>query len=367
MAGKKEYDYLIVGAGLFGSTFAHQAGLANKKCLVIDKRDHIGGNCYTEDRYGVNVHVYGPHIFHTSNPKIWAYVNELAEFNNFVNRPKVNYRDKLYSFPINLFTLYQLYGVQTPQRAKEVLAQKRLKINDPQNLEDWCLSQVGHEIYKTFIYGYTKKQWGREPKDLPASIIRRIPIRLTFDDNYFSDTYQGIPVGGYTPIFEKMLKKAEVQLSTDYFEDRFKFDTIAKKVLYTGMIDEYYNYMFGELEYRGLIFQHMLSGVPDYQGNAVVNYTDENVTYTRIVEHAHFQKQTLVDSYITKEFPAPYKRGDIPYYPVGDAKNTETYNKYKFLADREGKTLFGGRLASYKYWDMHQVIGASLNLAEKEL
>lgn len=360
-----KYDYLIVGGGLFGAVFAREMSEAGRKCLVVDKRDHIGGNCYTEDVKGINVHKYGPHIFHTSNKYVWEYVNKFAVFNHFVNRPKVSYGNHLYSFPINLATLNKVYGVVTPEEARAVLEKEKVKIEHPANLEEWCLSQIGENLYNIFVYGYTKKQWGREPKDLPQSIIKRLPVRLTYDDNYFNDVYQGIPVGGYTPIFEKLLAKSEVKLNTDYFSHKKALDSLADKVLYTGMIDEFYDYRFGELEYRGLRFEHEEVGVPDYQGVAVVNYTSEFVPYTRIVEHSHFQFYTPKKSYITREYPAGFNRGAIPYYPIGDKTNSELFNQYKELATQESKYIFGGRLANYQYHDMHQIIPAALKLAAK--
>lgn len=366
----KQYDYLIVGAGLFGATFAWKMTQAGKRCLVIDKRAHIGGNCYTEDRDDINIHMYGPHIFHCTNKSVWEHVNQFATFNHFTYRPKVAFKNKIYSFPINLMTLYQVFGCTTPDRAREVLARERAKVGiaDPQNLEEYGLSQLGEWLYRIFIYGYTKKQWGREPRELPASILKRIPIRLTYDDNYFDDPYQGIPVGGYTPMFQKMLQGVKVFLDCDYFKDKRALDELAKKTLFTGMLDEYYDYRFGRLEYRGLKFNHVfLNGVPDWQGNAAINYTDHTVDYTRIIEHHHFQMKSVKHSWITYETPDTYAEGKIPYYPVGDAHNLHLFSMYRELADRESDTLFGGRLASYKYWDMHQTIPAALQLADREL
>lgn len=360
----KKYDYLIVGAGLFGSTFAWRATQAGKRCIVIDKRDHIAGNCYTENQNGVNIHKYGPHIFHTSSESTWNHVNQFADFNNFSYRPKVDFNGEIYSFPINLMTLYQVYGVKTPEEARQMLASERVKIDNPQNLEEWCLSKVGVLLYETFIQGYTKKQWWRDPKDLPASIIKRIPIRLTYDDNYFNDRYQGIPISGYTPMFEKMLKKSDVHLNSEFFS--YEWHGRANRILYTGMIDEYYDYQFGELEYRGLRFETEWKDTSDWQGNAAINYTAEDVPYTRIIEHAHFQQQLPISTAITREYPTEYKKGDIPYYPVGDKKNLEIYAKYKELADQEKNVIFGGRLANYIYADMHQIIPMAMKLADKE-
>ncbi len=365
------YDYLIVGSGLFGSTFAQQATEKGRRCLIIDKRNHNAGNAYTESIEGINVHKYGPHIFHTSDEKIWSYVNRFAKFNNFVNRPKVNYKGEIYSFPINLFTLYQLFGVKTPEEASSLLDRIRIESEvkgNQMNLEEWVLSQVGEEIYSKFIYGYTKKQWGRDPKDLPSSIIRRLPIRLTFDDNYFTDTYQGIPIGGYTKMIEKMQEGCEVMLGTDYFERKDYFDGLAKNVIFTGAIDEFFNYEYGPLEYRSLKFESEILEVPDYQGNAVVNYTEEEIPYTRICEHKHFEFTKSKSTIITREYPAPWDSNKERYYPINDLENNTRYSRYKKLADEiYPKYIFGGRLAEYKYYDMHQVIGSALSAAKREI
>lgn len=361
------FDYLVVGAGLFGSTFAHQANLKGKKCLVIDKRDHIGGNCYTKLENGVDVHVYGPHIFHTSSKRIWDYISQFTSFNGFINRPKSRIGNSVFSFPINLMTLHQLWGVATPDEARKKLAEVRKPCSDPRNLEEWIVSQVGQEIYQKFVYGYTKKQWMREPRDLPASIIRRIPIRLTYDDNYFNDVYQGIPTEGYTAIFEKMLDGCEVKLGVDFFAERQSLEKLARKTVYTGKIDEYFNYSLGELQYRSLKF-HNETHVGDYQGNAIVNYPSQDVPWTRIVEHKHFTPERCIDkTVITKEHPADCNRGDTPYYPIGDELNLAKYNEYKKLASSCTSLVFGGRLAEYRYYDMHQVIGSALKKASEEL
>jgi UDP-galactopyranose mutase len=354
------YDFLIVGGGLFGSTFAQQAKEKGKKCLIIDSRNHIGGNVYTENKEGINIHAYGAHIFHTNNDEIWNYINKFAIFNHFVNRPKVNYKDKLYSFPINLFTLYQLWGVKTPEEAKLKLESVKIKIQEPKNLEEWILSQVGQELYYTFIYGYTKKQWGKEPKDLPSFIIKRLPIRLNFDDNYFFDKYQGIPIGGYTKIIENMTEGVEVILNENYFDKRDYWNQKAKKIIFTGKIDEFYNYKYGELEYRSLQFKTERYKIKDYQGNAVINYTDQNTPYTRILEHKHFEFGQQDYTYITKEYPDDWNRNKIPYYPVNNDKNNDLYKKYRQISEKENNILFGGRLAEYKYYDMHQIIGSAL-------
>ncbi len=365
---KKQYDYLCVGSGFYSTVFAQQMKENGKTCLIIDKRSHIGGNAYTENKDGINIHKMGPHIFHCSDDTIWNYVNRFAKFNHFRNSPKVNYKGDLYSFPINLMTLYQIYGVKTPEEAKKKLDEVRIKNHNPKNLEEWILSQVGPEIYNTFIKGYTSKQWNKDPKELPASIIKRLPIRFNFDDNYFTDCYQGIPIGGYTQMFEKMLEGIDIKLNCEYFKDKTYFDSLADKVLYTGMIDEYYDYKFGELEYRGLKFEHKRLRTPDYQGNAVINYTEKEIPHTRISEWKHFDLNTTNKvTWITTEYPADFKRGDIPYYPVRDEKNTKIYNKYKELADTEEKVIFGGRLGLYQYYDMHQIIGSALKLAKDQL
>jgi UDP-galactopyranose mutase len=360
------YDYIIVGSGMFGSVFAYELNRVGKKVLVLEKRNHIGGNCYTEKIEGINIHKYGAHIFHTNDKRIWDYINQFAEFNHYTNRVKVNYKNKLYSFPINLFTLYQLWGVKTPQEAKTKLEQIRIKNKNPLNLEEWILSQVGEEIYEIFIKGYTTKQWEREPKLLPASIIKRLPIRLTFDDNYFNDKYQGIPIGGYTQIFEKMLSGIEVITKLDFLKDKEYFENKANKIIFTGKIDELFQYEFGQLEYRSLKFENeILNG--DFQGNAVINYTEKEIPYTRIIEHKHFEFGTQEKTLITKEYPDSYDITKVPYYPMSDEINLEIYKKYKLLTEKENRYILGGRLAEYKYYDMHQVIGSALVKIKKEL
>ena len=358
------YDYLIVGSGLFGSVCARELTDAGFKCLVIDKRNHIGGNVYTEDVKGINVHKYGPHIFHTSSKKIWDYVNKFAEFNHFSYRPRVNFNNKIYFFPINMMTLYQLWGVTSPKEAQEKINKVKLNIKNPSNLEEYILSKVGKEIYETFIKGYTKKQWEKDPKDLPASIIKRIPIRLTFDDNYYFDKYQGIPIGGYTKLINNLLKGVEVKLNIDYFKS--KSDLVSNKIIFTGKIDEYFNYKFGELEYRGLEFKHEILEIDNFQGVAGMNYTSENVPFTRIVEHKHFEFGKQNHTIITKEYPKKATKNDIPYYPINDDVNNKRYNQYKKLA-KNTNIIFGGRLAEYKYYDMHQVIGSALSKVKKEI
>lgn len=361
-----EYDFLIVGAGLFGSTFAQQAKEKGKTCLIIDKRNHTAGNAYTEKIEGINVHKYGPHIFHTSDEDIWNYVNKFAEFNSYVNRPKVNYKGKIYSFPINLFTLYQIFGVGTPEEAKQLLADLKTNNKFPKNLEEWILSEVGEEIYRTFIYGYTKKQWGREPRELPASIIRRLPIRLTFDDNYYTDKYQGIPIGGYTQMIEKMQEGIEVRPGVDFFEGRVKFEDMAETIVFTGPIDEFFGHQHGQLEYRSLRFETQILPIEDFQGNAIVNYTEEEIPFTRICEHKHFESTKSGSTVITKEYPQAWSSGEEKFYPVNDEENNTRYLLYRKMAENlSPKYIFGGRLAEYKYYDMHQVIGSALAKARK--
>jgi UDP-galactopyranose mutase len=362
-----EIDYLIVGAGLFGSVFAREATNRGFKCLVIDKRDHIAGNCFTEKKDNIDIHKYGPHIFHTNSKEIWDYVNQFTEFNSFINRPKVNYQNKIYSFPINLMTLNQLWGVKTPREALEKLRYVKVDIQNPKNLEEWILSQVGKQIYQTFIYGYTKKQWGMEPKELPSEIIKRLPIRFSFDDNYYFDKYQGIPVNGYTDLVEKMLDGIEVEINVDYFEKRDYFDSIARKVVYTGPIDRFFNYLHGELEYRSISFETEKLDIDDYQGNAVINYTSYDIPFTRIIEHKHFTPNKKIDcTYITKEFSQKWNKGVDPYYPINNDRNMSIFQKYKKLIDYR-KYIFGGRLAEYRYYDMHQVIGSSLSTFKKQI
>jgi UDP-galactopyranose mutase len=359
------YDYLIVGAGLFGATFAHLARLSGRKCLVIDRRRHVAGNCHTEPVGDIQVHQYGPHIFHTSDDRVWAFVTRFATFNHFTYRPRVRYKEQIYSFPINLMTLHQLWGVRTPAEAEARLQQHRVPCAHPKNLEEYVLSQVGVEIYETFIRGYTTKQWGRDPKHLPASIIRRLPIRLTYDDNYFHDRYQGVPIEGYTHMVNTMLDGTEVVLGCDYFAESKPLLRCARRVVYTGSVDQYFGYRFGRLEYRSLRFQvEKLSG--DFQGVAVVNYTDRSIPYTRIVEHKHFTFGTQPYTVITREYPAPYTGDNEPFYPVNDATNNALYRRYRALAESSG-VLFGGRLGSYRYYDMHQVIAQAMAMADKEL
>lgn len=351
------YDYLIVGSGLFGSVCARELTDKGYSCCVIDKRNHIGGNCYTENKEEINIHTYGPHIFHTSDKKIWDYINQYAEFNNFILTPVATYKGKQYALPFNMWTFNQLWGVKTPEEAQAKIEEQRFK-DKPTNLEEQALALVGKDVYEILIKGYTKKQWQKDPKDLPPFIIKRLPVRLTYNNNYFNDTYQGIPIGGYTQIFEKLLEGIDVKLNTDYFVDSLPE---YKKVIYTGPIDKFFNYEFGELEYRTLKFETKRLDIPNYQGVVVNNFTEENIPYTRIVEHKHFEFGTQPYTYITYEYPTNWISTSEPYYPVNDSKNQEIYKKYKKKADNLKNIYFGGRLAEYRYYDMHQVIGSALS------
>ena len=367
------YDYLVVGAGLFGSTFAYHARQRGKRCLVIDKRPHLGGNLYCERKEGINVHKYGAHIFHTSNKAVWDFVNSIVEFNRYTNSPVANYRGRLYNLPFNMNTFYQMWGVTTPveaqtrinlQKAEAVAA---LQGREPSNLEEQALSLVGRDIYEKLIKGYTEKQWGRKCTELPAFIIRRLPVRLVFDNNYFNDKYQGIPIGGYNKLIEGLLDGVEIRTDADFFEDRPYWESLAEQIVFTGKIDEYYGYRFGKLEYRTVRFEEEVLDTPNYQGNAVVNYTDREVPYTRVIEHKHFEMfgQEVYDTprtVISKEFSTEWKEGMEPYYPVNDERNTRLYARYKELADQERNVIFGGRLAEYKYYDMHQIVEKVLKL-----
>lgn len=361
-----KYDYLIVGTGLFGSLFAYKAIQAGKKVLVIDKRRHIGGNLYTEEIEGINVHKYGAHIFHTSNKTVWDFVNSIVEFNRFTNSPIANYKGKLYNLPFNMNTFYSLWGTKTPEEAKLKIEEqiKAANISNPKNLEEQAISLVGKDIYEILIKGYTEKQWGRKATDVPAFIIKRIPVRFTFDNNYFNDKYQGIPIGGYTNFIKKLLSGAEVRCNIDYIQNKAELVGYADKIVYTGPIDEYFNYCFGELEYRSLRFEEEILDIPDFQGNAVVNYTEAEVPYTRIIEHKHFEFGTQEKTVISKEYSLDWKEGAEPYYPINDEKNNRLYQKYKVLSEKEKNVLFGGRLAEYKYYDMHQIVEKVLNINE---
>lgn len=354
----KEYDYLIVGAGLFGALFAHKAIQAGKKVLVIDKRSHIGGNLYTEKVEGINVHKYGAHIFHTSNKEVWDFVNSIVEFNRFTNSPIANYKGKLYNLPFNMNTFYALWGTRTPEEARQKIEEQIMAahVTNPQNLEEQAISLVGKDIYEILIKGYTEKQWGRKATDVPAFIIKRIPVRFTFDNNYFNDNYQGIPIGGYTNFIRKLLAGAETKCNIDYNKHRYDFADSAHKIIYTGPIDEYYDYCFGKLEYRSLRFEEEILDIPNYQGNAVVNYTEAEIPYTRIIEHKHFEFGTQKKTVISKEYSLDWKEGVEPYYPINNERNNTLYQKYKEFAEKEKNTLFGGRLAEYKYYDMHQIV-----------
>lgn len=363
------YDYLIVGAGLFGAVFAHEAYKKGKTCLVIDKRNNIGGNIYTETIEGINVHKYGAHIFHTSDKQIWDYVNRFAEFNNYINSPVAVYKDELYNLPFNMNTFSRMWNIRTPEQAKEIIASQiaDLGITEPHNLEEQALSLVGRDVYEKLIKGYTEKQWGRDCKELPAFIIKRLPLRFVYDNNYFNDRYQGIPIGGYTAIIEKMLEGIEVRTGTDYFDFIRDNKNIARKTIFTGMIDEYYGYCYGPLQYRSVRFETEVLDCENYQGNAVVNYTDREVPYTRIIEHKHFEFGKQPKTVISKEYSSEWKQGMEPYYPVNNEENNALYEKYRELADKESNVIFGGRLGQYKYYDMDKVIAAALECVGKEL
>lgn len=364
-----KYNYIIVGSGLFGSIFAYEANKRGKKCLVIDKRNHIGGNIYTKGIENINVHEYGAHIFHTSNKEVWDYINNFTEFNRYTNSPVAIYKDELYNMPFNMNTFNKLWGVKTPSEAKAKIEEqvKESNISEPKNLEEQAISLVGKDIYEKLVKGYTEKQWGTRAKELPSFIIKRLPVRFTYDNNYFNDKYQGIPIGGYTKIVEKMLEGIEVRLETDFFENREELEGLADKIVFTGMIDEFYNYKFGTLEYRSLRFEHGILNEENHQGNAVVNYTEYEVPYTRIIEHKHFEYGNQPKTVITREYPAKWEKGDEPYYPINNEKNNTMYNKYKELADNETNVIFGGRLAEYKYYDMHNVIEQALKCVKEEL
>ena len=368
------YNYLIVGSGLFGSVFARQAADAGKKVLVIDKRPNIAGNVYTEKVEGINFHKYGAHIFHTNNTEVWNYVNRFATFNRFTNSPVANYKGELYSMPFNMYSYNKMWGVVTPEEAAAKIEEQKKEITgEPQNLEEQAISLVGRDIYEKLVKGYTEKQWGRDCKELPAFIIRRLPVRLTFDNNYFNALYQGIPIGGYTKLVENLLEGIEVRLNEDYLEDKEKWNAMAEKVVYTGAIDAYFDYALGNLEYRSVRFENEILDVPNFQGNAAVNYTDKETPWTRIIEHKWFEfgkdeeGNDLPKTIISKEYSSEWKPGDEPYYPVNDEKNGELYQKYKALAEKEENIIFGGRLGEYKYYDMDAVIASALECARNQL
>ncbi len=357
-----KYDYLIVGAGLYGAVMAHELTKKGKRCLVIDKRSHIAGNIYCEDIEGIHVHKYGAHIFHTSNKKIWEYMNQFAEFNNYINSPVAVYKDELYNLPFNMNTFSKMWGIKTPAEAKTMIEKqvKETGITEPKNLEEQGLSLVGKDVFEKLVKGYTEKQWGRSCSELPAFIIRRLPVRFTYDNNYFNDRYQGIPIGGYTKIVEKMLEGADVQTDTDYFEFRKSNPDIADTTIFTGMIDEYFDYQLGALEYRSVRFETEVLDTDNYQGNAVVNYTEREVPYTRIIEHKHFEFGTQEKTVISREYSSEWKVGMEPYYPVNDEKNGKLFAAYKELAEKEEHVIFGGRLGNYQYYDMDKVVEAAL-------
>lgn len=362
-----KYDYLIVGAGLFGAVFAYEAKKAGKKCLVIDKRNHIAGNIYCENIDGINVHKYGAHIFHTSNKEIWDYINQFAEFNNYINSPIAVYKDETYNLPFNMNTFSRLWGIRTPQEAKDIIEKQRAEygVDNPQNLEEQALSLAGKDVYEKLIKGYTEKQWGRSCTELPAFIIKRLPFRFIYDNNYFNDRYQGIPIGGYTGIVEKMLDGIEVRLETDYFDFIKEHPDVADITLFTGMIDEYYGYQLGALEYRTVRFETETLDLENYQGNAVVNYTEREVPYTRIIEHKHFEFGKQPKTVISREYSSEWKPGIEPYYPINNDENNGLFAKYRELADKEEHVIFGGRLGNYKYYDMDKVIEAALEMVRK--
>ena len=362
------YDYLIVGAGFFGAVFAHEAQKRGKRCLVVERRGHIGGNCYTADVESIHVHRYGAHIFHTSDQQIWTYINQFCTFNNYVNSPIANYRGEIYNMPFNMNTFSRLWNISTPAEAKAIIdAQRADAPAQPQNLEEQAISLVGRDIYEKLVKGYTEKQWGRPCTELPAFIIRRLPVRFRYDNNYFNDRYQGIPEGGYTPIFEKLLDGIDVRLNCDYFDHKDELRAQCRTVIFTGPIDRYFDYCYGPLQFRSLRFESEVLDMENYQGNAVVNYTDRETSYTRVIEHKHFEFGTQPKTVITREYPMDWHPGDEPYYTVNDEKNDQLYQRYAALAEREPDVLFGGRLGEYKYYDMDKVIASALGFAAREL
>ena len=365
----KKYDFLIVGAGFFGAVCARILKDSGYNCLVIDKKKHIAGNCYTENINGINVHKYGAHIFHTNDEKIWNFVNKYAEFNRYTNSPIAKYKNQIYNLPFNMNTFHQLWNVKTPKEAIQKIEEQTIKYKNitPTNLEEQALKLVGDDIYEKLIKSYTKKQWGRDPKQLPPFIIKRLPFRFTFDNNYFNDKYQGIPIGGYTKLFENLLKNIEINLNTDFIKNKDHYIRLAEKIIYTGAIDEFYDYEFGKLEYRSLMFVEEKINIENFQGNAVVNYTDDSERYTRIIEHKHFEFGQQKHTAISKEYPKEWEENDTPYYPINDEKNNTLFKMYKLKADQETNIMFGGRLSEYRYYDMHQVIGSAFTLCNKIL
>lgn len=375
-----KYDYLVVGAGLFGAIFAYEANKAGRKVLVIDRRPHVGGNIFTEEVEGIQVHKYGAHIFHTSDKEVWNYIQQFAEFNRYTNCPVARYKDELYNLPFNMNTFSKMWGIKTPEEAKEIIDRqiKEAGIKEPANLEEQAISLVGRDIYEKLIKGYTEKQWGKRASELPSFIIRRLPVRYVYDNNYFNDQYQGIPIGGYTQIIEKMLEGVEVRLGVDFFEDREILESEADHIVFTGMIDAFYDYCYGELEYRSLRFETETLDMENYQGNAVVNYTEYEIPYTRIIEHKHFEygcqggygntgTPAIQKTVITREYPAAWEKGAQPYYPMNDEKNNALYERYRELAEKEEHVIFGGRLGMYRYYDMHQVIAEALKCVKENL
>lgn len=358
---KHKYDFLLVGGGLFNAIYAHKASQNNKKCLVVERRAHLGGNIYTEPEEGINVHKYGAHIFHTKNKLVWEFMQTLCQFNHYINSPLAKYQDKIYNLPFNMNTFYQLWGVKTPQEARDKIESQQIKIDNPSNLEEQALSLAGHDIYKKLIKGYTEKQWGIETSKLPAFIINRIPLRFTFNNNYFEDPYQGIPIGGYTPIIEKCFADSDILLNTDFTKER-SLRELAKTTIYTGMIDEYYGYQYGALEYRSLNFKEKVIDTENYQGNAVINYTEQSIPYTRIIEHKHFEFGTQAKTVISIEYPCQWDKGAEPYYPINTQHNNSLYTKYKGLAENENNIYFAGRLGTYQYNDMDKTVHDALKL-----
>ena len=360
------YDYLIVGSGFFGSICAYELNKKGYKCLILENRNHIGGNCYTENQDNIHIHTYGPHIFHTSNENVWEWVNQFVSFNNFTLRPVANYKGEIYSLPFNMWTFSKLWGVTHPDQAKRVIEQQSEEIKNPSNLEEQAIKLVGKDVYEKLIKGYTTKQWRKDPKELPKEIIKRLPVRFDYDNNYFNDKYQGIPIGGYTQIFEKLLDGIDIKLEVDYLKNKKHWDNQAKKIIYTGPIDAYFNYQFGELEYKTTKFEHKKLNTDNFQGTTMMNYTDEDIPHTRCIEHKHFENLSSPITWVTWEYPTEYKAKETePYYPVNDNDNNFKYSQYKNLADSEENIIFGGRLAEYKYYDMHQVIESTLNFTSK--